>query len=211
MAVHESQSRLWENIIGRSREFWTYFLPRLQQCYPEQLAEAAVEQVYQAVNLVKPDYIRVEADELTYNLHIFLRFELETALIAGDIEVKDLPELWNTKMEAYLGVIPPDDALGILQDIHWSAALFGYFPTYALGSVLSVQFYDCVGHDIPDLSARIARGEFAPLLEWLRDHIHVHGAKFTPQELVRRVTGEGINPQPYITYLSTKYRELYGV
>lgn len=207
-AVHESQSRLWENIIGRSREFWTCFLPRLQQLYPEQLAEATVEQVYQAVNVVRPDYIRVEADELTYNLHIFLRFELETALIAGDIEVQDLPELWNTKMRAYLGLTPPDDALGVLQDIHWSAALFGYFPTYALGNVLSVQFYERALHDIPNLSEYIARGEFGPLLEWLRAHIHIHGAKFTPQELVHRVTGEAINPQPYMTYLSKKYRDL---
>ena len=211
MAVHESQSRLWENIIGRSRAFWTYFLPRLKQLYPEQLTEANIEQVYQAVNIVRPDYIRVEADELTYNLHIFLRFELETALIAGEIEVKDLPELWNTKMQSYLGLTPPDDALGVLQDIHWSAALFGYFPTYSLGNVLCVQFYNCMLNDIPDLSEYIARGEFAPLLEWLRAHIHIHGAKFTPQELVHRVTGEKINPQAYITYLKTKYRDLYGL
>jgi carboxypeptidase Taq len=210
MAVHESQSRLWENVIGRSRAFWTYFLPKLQALYPQQLAEATVEQVYQAINVVKPDYIRVEADEVTYNLHIFLRFELETALMAGAIEVKDLPELWNQKMQTYLGLTPPDDALGVLQDIHWSFASFGYFPTYALGNVLSMQFYHCLLQDLPDVSASIARGEFAPLLQWLREHIHLHGAKFTPQELVRRVTGEGINPQPYITYLTTKYRELYS-
>jgi carboxypeptidase Taq len=160
--------------------------------------------------VVKPDYIRVEADEVTYNLHIFLRFELETALMAGAIEVKDLPELWNQKMQTYLGLTPPDDALGVLQDIHWSFASFGYFPTYALGNVLSMQFYHCLLQDLPDVSASIARGEFAPLLQWLREHIHLHGAKFTPQELVRRVTGEGINPQPYITYLTTKYRELYS-
>ena len=211
MAVHESQSRLWENVIGRSRAFWTYFLPRLKRLYPEQLAEATVDQVYQAVNVVRPDYIRVEADELTYNLHIFLRFELETALIAGKIEVKDLPELWNHKMQTYLGLTPPDDALGVLQDIHWSMASFGYFPTYALGNVLSVQFYNCVLHDLPNLAEDVARGEFAPLLEWLRQQIHVHGAKFTPPELVQRVTGEKINPQAYMTYLKTKYQELYGV
>jgi carboxypeptidase Taq len=211
MAVHESQSRLWENIIGRSREFWAYFLPRLQQCYPEQLAKVTVEQVYQAVNIVRPGFIRVEADELTYNLHIFLRFEMEIALITGDIEVQDLPELWNTKIQAYLGLTPPDDALGVLQDIHWSAALFGYFPTYSLGNVLSVQFYDRMLHDFPNLSEHIIRGEFDPLLGWLREHIHIHGAKFAPQELVYRVTGEAINPQPYMTYLKTKYRELYKI
>ena len=152
----------------------------------------------------------MEADELTYNLHIFLRFELEIVLIANEIEVKDLPELWNTKMNAYLGLTPPDDALGVLQDIHWSMGSFGYFPTYSLGNVLSVQFYDCLLKDNPDLSKQIAHGEFAPLLGWLREHIHIHGAKFTPQELVHRVTGEATNPQPYITYLKTKYRELYG-
>ena len=209
MAVHESQSRLWENIIGRSRAFWTYFLPRLQQLYPAQLADATVERVYQAVNVVRPDYIRVEADELTYNLHIFLRFELETALMAGEIAVKDLPELWNHKMQTYLGLTPPNVALGVLQDVHWSAALFGYFPTYALGNVLSVQFYDCLLRDRPNLSEEISRGEFAPLLAWLRQQIHVHGAKFTPPELVRRVTGAQIDPQPYVNYLKNKYRELY--
>jgi carboxypeptidase Taq len=211
MAVHESQSRLWENVIGRSRACWTYFLPQLQNRYPEQLQEATLDQVYQAVNVVRPDYIRVEADELTYNLHIFLRFELETALLAGEIAVSDLPELWNQKMQRYLGLTPPDAALGVLQDVHWSAALFGYFPTYALGNVLSVQIYDCVLRDIPDLTEQIARGDFRALLDWLRTHIHAHGAKFAPQALVRRVTGEAINPQPYLNYLTRKYRDLYGL
>lgn len=211
MAVHESQSRLWENVIGRNRACWTYFLPQLQNRYPEQLQEATLDQVYQAVNVVRPDYIRVEADELTYNLHIFLRFELETALLAGEIAVSDLPELWNQKMQRYLGLTPPDAALGVLQDVHWSAALFGYFPTYALGNVLSVQIYDCMLRDIPDLTEQIARGDFRALLDWLRTHIHAHGAKFAPQALVRRVTGEAINPQPYLNYLTRKYRDLYGL
>lgn len=210
MAVHESQSRFWENVVGRSREFWTYFFPRLQELFPQQLAGANAEQMYQAVNLVRPDYIRVEADELTYNLHVFLRFELETALIAGDIEVKDLPELWNHKMEKYLGVTPPNAALGVLQDVHWSAALFGYFPTYALGNVLSLQFNKCLRQALPDCDEYIARGEFVSILNWLRENIHVHGAKFTPAELVQRVTGEKIDPQAYIDYLQTKYGELYG-
>lgn len=144
-AVHESQSRLWENVIGRSRAFWTYFLPILKSFYPDQLVGATIEQAYQAVNVVRPGYIRTEADEVTYNLHVFLRFDLEAALITGEIEVKDLPELWNEKMKAYLGLTPPDDALGVLQDIHWSEALFGYFPTYVLGNVLALQFYTLNG------------------------------------------------------------------
>ncbi|PIE31757.1 carboxypeptidase [candidate division KSB3 bacterium] len=211
MAVHESQSRFWENVIGRSREFWTYFLPRLQAYYPEQLADVTLEQVYRSVNIVQPDYIRVEADEVTYNLHIFLRFELETGLMTGDIDVKDLPELWNHKMKTYLGLTPPDDALGVLQDVHWSAALFGYFPTYALGNVLSLQFYECLRRNLPDVDGSISRGELQPILQWLRQNIHAHGAKFTPAELVRKVTGQAMNPQPYITYLTTKYSELYAL
>ena len=210
MAVHESQSRFWENVIGRSREFWTYFLPRLKQFFPEQLAEATLDQVYQAVNVVNPSFIRVEADEVTYNLHIFLRFELETALLAGEIEVKDLPDVWNHKMKTYLGLTPPNDALGVLQDVHWSAGSFGYFPTYALGNVLSLQFFDCLRKDIPEFDDQFTHGEFMPVLQWLREHVHTHGSKFTPQELVQRITGEAINPQPYMAYLNTKYGELYG-
>ncbi len=210
MAVHESQSRFWENVIGRSRQFWACFFPRLQELFPKQLAGANAEQMYQAVNVVRPGYIRVEADELTYNLHVFLRFELETALVAGDIEVKELPELWNHKMEKYLGLTPPNDALGVLQDVHWSAAFFGYFPTYALGNLLSLQFDRCLRKALPDCDEYVARGEFAPILNWLRENIHVHGAKFTLAELVQRVTGETINPQAYIEYLQRKYGELYG-
>ena len=211
MAVHESQSRFWENVIGRSREFWIYFLPRLQSLFPAQLSNVTVDQVYRAINLVRPDYIRVEADEVTYNLHIFLRFELETALLAGEIEVEDLPELWREKMKAYFDLTPPDAALGVLQDIHWSIGAFGYFPTYTLGNVLSMQFGQGLRRDLPEMDDLVQRGEFQPLLQWLRDHLHVHGAKFTPQELVRRVTGEPLNPQPYITYLQTKYGQLYGL
>ncbi|GAK57818.1 carboxypeptidase Taq [Candidatus Vecturithrix granuli] len=210
-AIHESQSRFWENVVGRSRPFWTHFLPRLQRFYPEQLANATVDQVYQAVNVVQPSFIRVEADEVTYNLHVFLRFELETDLLAGAIEVKDLPELWNQKMNIYLGITPPDDALGVLQDVHWSAGLFGYFPTYALGNVLALQFEQRMRQDWPGWDTEVAQGKFAPILHWQREHIHAHGRKFAPQELVQRVTGETINPQPYIAYLEAKYGELYGL
>lgn len=209
-AIHESQSRFWENVIGRSHAFWMHFLPRLQRFYPEQLANATVDQVYQAVNVVQPSFIRVEADEVTYNLHIFLRFELETDLLAGEIEVKDLPELWNQKMNIYLGITPPNDALGVLQDVHWSADLFGYFPTYALGNVLALQFEQRMRQDLPEWEKEVAQGKFAPILHWLREHIHIYGRKFTPQALVRRVTGDAINPQPYIAYLEAKYGELYG-
>lgn len=211
MAVHESQSRLWENVIGKSREFWSYFLPKLQERFPQQLQNVTVDRMYRSLNVIKPDFIRVEADELTYNFHIFLRFELETALMADDIQVKDLPDAWDAKMQEYLGITPPDAALGVLQDVHWSAASFGYFPTYALGNVLSLQFYQCILRDIPDLSNQIAQGEFGTLLAWLREHIHQHGSKFTPQELVQRVTGEAINPQPFVEYLKTKYGELYAI
>ena len=211
MAVHESQSRMWENVIGKSRAFWTYFLPKLHAGFPQQTQGVDVDLIYQSLNVVKPDFIRVEADELTYNFHIFLRFELETALMAGDIQVKDLPEAWNAKMQEYLGITPPDAALGVLQDVHWSAALFGYFPTYALGNVLSLQFYQCILRDIPDLSDQISQGEFGPLLNWLREHIHRHGSKFPPKELIQRVTGEGMNPQPFVDYVKAKYGELYGI
>jgi len=210
-AMHESQARFWENVIGRSRAFWTHFLPRLQRFYPEQLRNAAVDQVYQAVNVVQPSFIRVEADEVTYNLHIFLRFELETDLLAGEIEVSDLPELWNQKMNIYLGITPPDDALGVLQDVHWSVGLFGYFPTYVLGNVYALQFEQRLRQDLPEWENAVAQGKFAPILHWLREHIHVHGRKFAPQDVMQRVTGERIDPQPYIAYLKAKYGELYGL
>lgn len=211
MAVHESQSRFWENVIGRSRAFWTYFLPQLREAFPHQMDGVDVERVYQSLNIVRPDFIRVEADELTYCFHIFVRFELETALMAGEIQVKDLPDAWNAKMQEYLGITPPNAALGVLQDVHWSAALFGYFPTYALGTVLSLQFTDCLQRDIPDLWDQIAQGEFGPTLAWLREHIHRHGSKFPPKDLIQRVTGGGINPQPFVEYVTAKYGELYGI
>lgn len=208
-AIHESQSRFWENVIGRSRAFWTYFMPKLQALYPEKLANATLEQAYQSANIATPSFIRVEADELTYCFHIFLRFDLEIGLMTGSIAVKDLPEIWNAKMQEYLGITPPNDTLGVLQDVHWSEGLFGYFPTYALGSMLSAQFYACILKDMPNLNDLIARGDFAPLRQWLQTHIHTHGAKFLSKDLVKRVTGEPMNPQPFITYLNTKYREIY--
>lgn len=207
--VHESQSRLWENLIGRSYEFWIYFLPCLREAFPEQLERATVDDVYHAVNIVKPNFIRVEADEVTYNLHIFLRFEIELALIGNRVAVADLPELWNTKMQEYLGIIPPNDAMGVLQDMHWAGGSIGYFPTYALGNLLSVQFYNCAVRDIPEIPLQMAHGDFTLLLDWLRANIHTHGAKFTPAELVKRVTGTAIDAQPFIKYVQKKYSALY--
>jgi len=211
MAVHESQSRMWENLVGRSLPFWRYFYPRLQALFPRQLGNVSLEAFYKAINRVKPSFIRVEADEATYNLHIMLRLELEIALMEGRLAVKDLPEAWNVRMQEYLGVVPPNDRLGVLQDVHWSAGLIGYFPTYALGNLVSAQLWQVIRRDIPDLEAQIERGEFAALLAWLREKIHQHGAKFEPQDLVRRVTGSPITPEPYLAYLRHKYGEIYGL
>jgi carboxypeptidase Taq len=209
LAVHESQSRMYENLIGRSRDFWIHFYPQLQEMFPSQLGDVDLEAFYQGINKVEPSLIRVEADEATYNLHIMLRLELEIALMEGKLEVKDLPEAWNARMDDYLGVTPPNDKLGVLQDVHWSSGLFGYFSTYALGNLVSAQLWENINKDIPDLSQQIQAGDFAALLEWLRTNIHRHGHKFEPQELVKRVTGSKIDPAPYMRYLKEKYGEIY--
>ncbi len=211
LAVHESQSRLWENLVGRSWAFWEHFYPQLQERFPSQLGEVSLEDFYKGINKVQPSLIRVEADEATYNLHIMLRLELEIALMEGSLEVKDLPEAWNARMQEYLGLTPPNDAQGVLQDIHWSMGALGYFSTYALGNLISVQLWEQIQSDIPDLEAQIRRGEFEPLLTWLREHVHRHGAKFEPQELVQRVTGSPITPEPYLRYLRQKYGAIYGL
>jgi len=211
MAIHESQSRMWENLVGRSMPFWEYFYPRLQEYFPSQLGNVDPKTFYKGINKVEPSLIRVEADEATYNLHIMLRLELEIALMEGSLEVKDLPEAWNARVQDYLGLTPPNDALGVLQDVHWSDGYFGYFPTYALGNLVSAQLWERINADIPDLTEQIRRGEFAALLGWLIENIHCHGAKLEPQELVQRVTGTGIDPVPYMRYLRTKYSQIYGL
>ncbi len=211
LAIHESQSRLWENLVGRSRPFWEHFYPRLQATFPSQLGNVDLETFYKGINRVQPSLIRTEADEATYNLHIMLRLELEIALMEGSVEVKDLPEVWNAKMQEYLGLTPPDDAHGVLQDIHWSMGSIGYFSTYALGNLISAQLWERIEQDVPNLEGQIRRGEFGDLLAWLREHVHRHGAKFEPQELVQRITGTGIDPAPYMRYLRTKYGEIYGL
>ena len=211
LAVHESQSRLWENLVGRSRPFWTHFLPKLQKVFPSQFGDIAVEDFYKGINKVEPSFIRVEADEATYNLHIMLRMEIEIALLEGSLNVKDLPEAWNTKFKEYLGITPPDDAQGVLQDVHWSFGYLGYFSTYALGNLISAQLWEKINEDIPDLEDKIAKGEFAILLSWLTEKIHVHGAKFEPQELIEQVTGSKIDGSPYLNYLHTKFGDIYGL
>jgi carboxypeptidase Taq len=211
LAIHESQSRMWENLVGRSHSFWEGHYPRLQQAFPSQLRGVSLEAFYKGINKVEPSLIRVESDEATYNLHIMLRLEIEIGLMEGNIEVKDLPEIWNARMQEYLGITPPDDANGVLQDVHWSAGLIGYFSTYALGNLISVQLWERINVDIPDLSEQIRRGEFSALLDWLREQIHRHGSKFEPQELVQRITGSKIDPAPYVRYLRTKYGEIYGL
>ena len=210
LGVHESQSRLWENVLGRGRPFWQFYYPQLQTTFPQQLGQVSREQFYRAINKVEPSLIRVEADEVTYNLHIFLRFELEQDLLSGRLSVADLPAAWNAKMETYLGLTPPNDAMGVLQDIHWSGGMMGYFPTYTLGNVLSLQFYSQTLKDIPDLPEQYARGEFGALLAWFRENIHRHGRKYTANELIRRVTGDdSIKAGPYLTYIKQKYSEIY--
>lgn len=211
LGVHESQSRMWENIVGRSRGFWEWAYPQLQSIFPDQLSGVDVETFYKAINKVEPSFIRVEADEATYNLHIILRFELETQILQGKLKVADLPEAWNSKFTEMFGITPPDDAQGVLQDVHWSAGLMGYFSTYALGNLLSVQYYNKAVYDHPVIPAEISQGKFDTLLNWLNTNIHQHGRKFTAAELTQRVTGESIQSDAYMAYLKTKYSDIYGL
>jgi carboxypeptidase Taq len=211
MAVHESQSRMWENLVGRSRAFWTFFYPQLQASFPESFARVDFEAFYRGINLVSPSLIRTESDEATYNLHIMLRLELEIAMMEGSLAVRDLPAAWNQRMHDYLGVVPEDDVKGVLQDIHWSGASIGYFPTYALGNLISVQIWNKMAGDLPQLEEQIRRGDFHEMLTWLRKNVHQFGAKFEPQDLVKRVTGSKIDPEPYLKYLRTKYGEIYSL
>jgi carboxypeptidase Taq len=210
-AFHESQSRLWENLVGRSRAFWERYFPLLQATFPESLRDVNAEEFSRAVNCVEPTLIRVEADEVTYNLHIILRFELELELVTGELRPADLPEAWAAKMQALLGIKPPDDRDGVIQDTHWSTGSIGYFPTYALGNVLGAQIFATLRQAHPDLEAQIAAGDFTPLLRELTDRIYQHGRKFLPAELALRVNGRPLDPGPYLEYLNRKFGELYGV
>ena len=209
LGIHESQSRMWENCVGRSRPFWRFFYPMLQQTFHHQLRSLDGEQFYAAINRVKPSLIRVEADELTYNLHIMLRFEIEQDLIEGKTHPEDLPGIWNRKMEEYLGIVPSNDAEGVLQDVHWSFGAFGYFPTYTIGNLYSVQFYEQAKLEIPHLEDEIAAGQLMVLQRWLGQKIHRWGRMFTPDHLSRRVTGKSLDPEPFLSYVEKKYGELY--
>jgi carboxypeptidase Taq len=210
-AVHESQSRMWENLVGRSLPFWKFFYPKFQKTFTAAVGNVDLMTFYKGINKVEPSLIRVEADEATYNLHVMLRLEVEISLMENSLDVKDLPEAWNAKMKEYLGLTPPNDTKGVLQDVHWSEGYFGYFPTYALGNLVSVQFWEKMKRDIPTLDAQIEKGEFAELLGWLRKNVHEHGAKYEPQELIQKVTGSKIDPKPYLNYLETKYKAIYGI
>lgn len=209
LGIHESQSRLWEKIIGQGRNFWAYFYPVLKKEFPNPFKEVSLDEFYRIINIVRPNFIRTESDEVTYNLHIILRFEIEKELIEGSINVADLPEIWNQKIEEYLGLKVKKDALGVLQDVHWSGGSFGYFPTYTLGNLYAAQFYAAAKHDIPGLEKKISLGRFSPLLGWLRKKIHMHGKFYTAEELVRNVTGENLSTKYFIDYLTKKYKDIY--
>jgi carboxypeptidase Taq len=210
LAVHESQSRMWENMIARSRGFWEWALPLAQEYFPAQLGNASVDDVYRAVNKVQRSFIRVEADEATYNLHIMLRLELEVSLLNRSLKVSELPDAWDERFEAYLGIVPTKPSLGVLQDIHWSMGLVGYFATYALGNMLAAQYYNAAIKQHPTIPTEITQGKFDTLLTWLNRNIHQHGRKFNGDELTRQITGESIQSRDYIAYLTTKYGGIYG-
>jgi carboxypeptidase Taq len=204
LAVHESQSRLWENVVGRSTGFWTRFLPELKKEFPQIGLDVAG--MVRAMNKVQPEFIRVGADELTYNLHILVRFELEVELITGKLVIEDLPEAWNAKYTEYLGITPPSDTLGCLQDVHWSRGSVGYFPTYTFGNLIGLQMWECLLRDIPNPDALMEKGEFGPILGWLTERVYAQGKRFTPRELVTRVTGSPMKADAWLQYAKSRYR-----
>jgi len=208
LGIHESQSRMWENLVGRSRAFWQYFYPEAQATFPT-LAGATLDAFHFAINDVRPSLIRTESDEVTYNLHILIRFELELALINDELPVADLPAAWHAKYREYLGIESPTDADGVLQDVHWSSGAFGYFPTYSLGNLYAAQFFDAAAHDLGDLHAMFARGEFKPLREWLREKIHSQGRRYPAADLARRVTGSPLSHDALMRHLHRKFGPLY--
>ncbi|HWE40524.1 MAG TPA: carboxypeptidase M32 [Isosphaeraceae bacterium] len=211
LGVHESQSRLWENLVGRGRAFWSYAFPMARQVFHDVLHDVDADEFHRAVNLVEPSLVRVRADEVTYNLHVIIRFELERALLAGDLDVSELCGAWDDAYASVLGLRPPDDALGCLQDIHWSAGLVGYFPTYTLGNLYAAQLFDRFVADEGDPSGAFARGDFDPLLAWLRDRVHRHGRRYPPAQLIERATGSPLDHRPFLAALARKYGPLYGV
>jgi len=211
LGIHESQSRLWENLVGRSREFWQYLYPDAQQAFPGALGNTSLDAFYFAINDVRPSLVRVEADEATYNLHILIRFELEQAMLADEIPIADVPAAWNDKYEKYLGIRPKSDADGVLQDVHWSAGLVGYFPTYALGNLYASQFFVQAEKDLGALGPQFARGEFASLRGWLNKNIHEHGQCYSASDLIQKITGKPLSHDPLIAHLRGKLAPLYGL
>ena len=211
LGIHESQSRMWENLVGRSKPFWRHFFPNAQKIYPEALGEVRFEDFYFAINEAKPSFIRVEADEVTYNLHILVRFEIEQAFFGGDLLPKDIPDAWNERFKSYFDLVPPDDAQGCLQDVHWSAGYIGYFPTYSLGNLYSAQFFNQAKKELGNLEGQFAIGEFGNLREWLREKIHRQGQRYRAEKLVQVITGKPLSHRPLMDYLKAKYSELYGI
>lgn len=210
LGVHESQSRMWENLIGRSLPFWNHFFPELKKLFPKALKDVDLRRFYEGINRVAPSFIRVEADEVTYNLHILLRFELEKRLITGDLAVEDLPAAWNAGMKEFLGLNPPDDALGVLQDIHWSGGMIGYFPTYALGNLYAAQLFQALRREVSDWKQQLEQGHFETILDWLRRNVHKHGGIYPAQELCSRITGETLNPRHLLDHFEEKFGRIYG-
>lgn len=211
LGVHESQSRGWENFVGRSRAFWAWAKPLADEHFGAEFAGFSVDDVYRASNLVQRSFIRVEADEAMYNLHIMLRFGLERAMISGDLAIKDIPGEWNERFERMLGAKVPDDAHGCLQDVHWSFGLVGYFPTYTLGNLYAAQFFEAIREQTPDLDDRVARGDMSPVLDWTREHIHTLGRRYTAAEMCEKATGKPLGPDPLMRHLEGKLRPIYGV
>jgi carboxypeptidase Taq len=209
LGIHESQSRMWENLVGRSKAFWQHFYPRVQGTFPGLLDDVSLDAFYFAINDVRPSLVRVEADEATYNLHILVRFELEQALLQDEIKAKDVPMAWREKYQTYLGIEPPDDADGCLQDVHWSAGLVGYFPTYSLGNLYASQFFETADAQLGGVHAQFSRGEFSPLRNWLRENIHSFGQRYTATQLVERVTGKPLSHEPLMRHLRGKLEPLY--
>jgi carboxypeptidase Taq len=211
LGIHESQSRMWENFVGRGRAFWSHFYAPAQRAFPGALAEVSVDDFHAAINDVRPSFIRVESDEVTYNLHIMLRFELEQPLVSGDLQPADVPAAWNEKFTSYFGITPDNDANGCLQDIHWSGGGIGYFPTYALGNMYAAQFFDAARESLGDLDEQFARGEFAPLKEWLNENIHRRGRQHRANRLVEIVTGQSLSHAPLMKHLHARFDALYGL
>ena len=210
MGIHESQSRLWENMVGRSKEFWKFWYPTFQREFPENLNNYSLEEFHRSINVVEPSFIRVDADEVTYGLHIILRFELEKMIIEENLQVNELPELWNTKMEELLGITPPNDSLGVLQDVHWSSG-FGYFPSYALGNLYAAQIYNHALDLNPSLPKDYEKGDFSNLLNYLKEYVHQYGKIYRASDLIKKITGEDLNPDYFIKYVEEKYYPIYGI